>query len=110
MRPRRWTRGSPRSPVTPVGALGLDELDPPGGEGAHLEQEPAVAPALDVGLAVGALAVADRHLDELQVELGRPEQEVEIPEGIEVPEVGAVGGELLVVLPAQDLGAAEGVL
>src|SRR4051794_9829112 len=66
---------------------GLDELDPPRGEHAHLQQEPAMAPALDVGLAVGPFPIADRQFDDLETELGRPEQQVEVTERIEVAEV-----------------------
>src|ERR1044071_4871355 len=91
-------------------ALSRDELEPGGGEGGHAKQQPAVAPALDVGFAVGAGLVADGQVDDPQVELGRAEEEVEIAEGIKIPKVIAVGGDGLVILFEKDLGAAEGVL
>ena len=52
-------------------------------------------------VAVGALAVADRQVDDLQVQLGGAEEQVEVAERIEVAEVGAVGGDALVVGLAQ---------
>ena len=55
-----------------------------------------MAPPLDVGRAVGALAVSDRQLDDLEPELRGAEQQVEIAERIEVAEVCAVGRERLV--------------
>src|SRR5690242_15121276 len=47
---------------------GSDELQLAGGEEHHAQQEPAVFPTLDVGLAIGALAVADGHVGDLEVE------------------------------------------
>ena len=46
-----------------------DELQFPGGEEHHAEQEPAVFPALDVGGAIGALLVADGDVGDLEVQL-----------------------------------------
>ncbi|MFM1943589.1 MAG: hypothetical protein RI897_2571, partial [Verrucomicrobiota bacterium] len=69
-----------------------------------------MAPALDIGIAVGACAVADGEVEYAQVEFRGAEEEVEIAEGIEVTEVGAVFGDLFVVLFEEDFGAAEGIL
>ena len=69
-----------------------------------------MAPALDVGGTIGALLVADRHVGDLEVQLGGAEQEVEVAEGIEVAEVGAIGGDLVVVYARQHLGPAKRVL
>ena len=45
-----------------------------------------MAEALDLDLAVGALAVADRHLYDAQVLLGGAEEQVEVAKGVEVAE------------------------
>ena len=73
------------------------ELEAARGDPDHAQQQPAVAPALDVRLAVRALAVADRHVHDAQVQLRRAEEQVEVAERIEVAEVRAVGGDPLVV-------------
>ena len=57
-------------------------LQPPVPRDAHPEQHPAVIEAPDLGLPVGARAIADRDLEDPQVEPRGPEDEVEIPEGI----------------------------
>ena len=54
------------------------EFEFAGGEEHHAQQQPAVAPALDVGRAVGAFLVADRHIGDLQVEFGGAKEQVEI--------------------------------
>ena len=76
---------------------------------AHAQQQPAVAEARDVGLAVRALVVADGQVDDAQVEARGAEQQVEVAERIEVAEVGAVGGDALVVRAVERLGAAQRV-
>ena len=70
----------------------------------------AVPEAADLGLAVGARAIADRQLDDLQVLLGGAEEQVEVAERIEVAEEAAVGGDALVVAAEEHLGAAQRVL
>src|SRR5436305_6590269 len=74
-------RGAPRARILIRAANSSDELDPAGGEQHHLEQQPAVLPALDVRGPVGPLAVTDREIDDLEALLGRPEDEVEVAEG-----------------------------
>src|SRR3984893_10389054 len=69
-----------------------------------------MAPALDVSLTVSSLMIAHRNVDNLEVELGGAENQVEVAERIEVAEVGAVGGDGLVVGSAQHLGPAKRVL
>src|SRR5438105_12940111 len=69
-----------------------------------------MAPALDISLTVGSLVIAHRHVDNLEVELGGAENQVEVAKRIEVAEVGAVGGDGLVVCPAQHFGPAKRVL
>ena len=51
----------------------------------------------------------DRRLDDLEVLLGRAEDQVEIAERIEVAEIAALRAPTLVVLPQQHLGAAQRV-
>lgn len=67
-------------------------------------------PAGDVGRAVGPLAVADGKVDDLQVEFCRAEDQVEVAKGVEIAEIGTVGGDILVIFPPHDLGAAERIL
>src|SRR5438445_3134673 len=88
---------------------GSDELQPRGGKRAHPYQQPAVAPALDVRRPVGTLAVTDRHLDDLQSELGCAEEQIEVAERIEVTEVAPIGGDSLIFAARQNLGAAQRV-
>jgi hypothetical protein len=87
-------------------ALNLYELDPPGCKGDHAEEQQSMPPAGDIRRAVGPLTVADGQVDDLQVELGRTEDQVEVAERVEVSKVGAVGGDLLIVLLPQDLRTA----
>jgi len=68
-----------------------------------------VAPALDVGLAVGASAVMNRQIYNPQIELGGTENEIEIPKWIKLAKIAPVSGNFLVILPEQYLGAAESV-
>jgi len=67
-------------------------------------------PTGDVGRAVGPVPVPNRNIGDLEVQPGGAEEEVEIPKGVEVTEVGSVGGDPGVVGPPEHLGAAEGVL
>src|SRR5439155_2836727 len=57
--------------------MSSDELHLPRREGDHFEQQPAVFPALDVGRAVDALAIADGQIDDLEAELRGAEEQVE---------------------------------
>src|SRR5262249_7928631 len=85
------------------------ELDATCGEHDHLQQQPAVTPALYVGFAVATGAVADRNLDDLAVQPRRPEEQIEVAEGVEVAEVAAPARDAGVVGRPQDLGAAQRV-
>src|SRR4029434_7831310 len=69
-----------------------------------------VGEAADVGGAVGALVVAHGNLNDAEVELGRAEDEIEVPEGTEVAEVGSPRGQMRLVRAPDDLGPAQGVL
>src|SRR5437762_13265413 len=75
-----------------------NELQPEGGEGRHAQQEQAMAPALNVRLAIGAGLVADRQIDDPQVQLRRAEQEVKIAKRIKVAKVSAVARDGFVIL------------
>ncbi len=55
-------------------------------EHEHASQKPAMAETVDLGLAIGAARVTHRHFDNLEVVLGRTEQQVEIAERVEVAE------------------------
>jgi hypothetical protein len=50
------------------------EFDSYHGQEDHAQQQPPVPPTLDVGGAVRALAIPDRHIDDLQTILGGAEQ------------------------------------
>lgn len=49
-----------------------------------------MAPALDIGFTIDAFAVTDGDIDDFRVDFGSPEDQVEIAEGIEIAEVGAL--------------------
>jgi hypothetical protein len=51
-----------------------------------------------------------RDIDNLQIQFSRTKNKIEIAEGIKLTEVCAVGRNLLVVTPAQDLRSAQGIL
>src|SRR5262249_42744168 len=76
----------------------------------HGRQLRAVLETADLGLAVGARAVAHRQLHDFQILLGGPEDQIEIPERIEVAEEAARARDLFVVAPEQHLGSAQRVL
>ena len=88
----------------------LYKFDPPRGKGDHSEQQESMLPARDIGGAVGAVTVADGQVDDLAVQFGRAEDQVKITEGIEISKVGAIGGDLFVILAPHDLCSAECVL
>src|SRR5262249_51265918 len=88
----------------------LLEFQPPRCEDDHPQQKETVPPALDLRRAIPAFAVADRQIGNLQIELCRAEQQVEVSERIEIAEVCAVGRYQLVVGAPQHFRAAERVL
>ena len=68
-----------------------------------------MAPAINVGFAPHAFAVPNRHIDDLQIVFGGSENQVEIAERIDLPEVSPVSRDhFLVAAAAQYLGAAKG--
>ena len=52
--------------------------------------------ARDLGAAVSAAGVAYGDFDDLQIQLGRAENKIEIAERIEIAEIGAVGDDVMV--------------
>jgi hypothetical protein len=69
-----------------------------------------VAPALDVRLAVRAGLITDWQIEDPQVEFRGAEQEIEIPERIEVAEIGAIAHNGFVVPSKKHFGSAKCVL
>src|SRR5882762_8451000 len=54
------------------------KLDVPKAEPGHLQEQPAVAEAGDVGLAVGAVFVAHRQVADAEIKQGRAKKQVEV--------------------------------
>src|SRR5687768_631017 len=94
----RWRRGEP-----------LDELQEAQAPATHLQEHQAVAPARNVGLAVGAGLVANRDFHGAQLQARGAEEQVEIAEGVLVAELVLQASEALPVSPRERLGAAERV-
>src|SRR4051812_24921212 len=80
------------------------------GEPGHPREQPPAPEPADLGLAVRAVAIADGHLDDLEVLLRGAEEQVEVAERIEVAEEGAAVGDPPVVALEEHLGAAQRVL
>ena len=53
--------------------------------------------AMDLRGTVGSPLVSNRYFQNLEIELGCAEQQIEIPEGIELSKIRSVGGDSLVV-------------
>ena len=68
-----------------------------------------MAEPADVGSAVGPRLVANRHLDDLELQPRCSEEEIEIAERVAAGELRAKAEQTLPVPPAEDLGAAERV-
>ena len=64
-----------------------DKFDSPGCKDNHSQQQPTVFPALDVGGAVGALAITNGQINYFVVQLGGAEEEVKITERIKIPKI-----------------------
>ena len=64
-------------------------------------------PSADFYLPIAALTISNRHIDDFLVKSGRPEQKVKITEGVEVPEIIAVGSNSVIILSPQNLGPAQ---
>ena len=69
-----------------------------------------MSPALDVRAPISALAVSNRHINNVEIQACSSQDEVKISKGIQVPEVCAVRGYHFVPIFPQNLGAAEGIL
>src|ERR1700730_5265058 len=90
-------------------ALSSHRLDAHECEKHHPQQHEAVPEPGDLRLAIGAARIADRDLDGFQAELRGAEDEVEIAEGIELPEIAAAALEAQIVAAAYRLGPAQRV-
>ena len=78
-----------------------NKLDSPGRNDHHPQQQPTMLPAADIGGSVGTFAVTDGQVNNFTIQFGRAEDEIEIPEWIEIAEVGAVRRDALVVRAEQ---------
>src|SRR3989442_15657929 len=90
---------SARRPGAAAGSPGgAHRLEREESENGHLEPQPAVGKPPDVRGPVIPFVVMDRELQDLEVELGGPEEEVEVAERIEVAEIPAVCFDAAVIL------------
>src|SRR5689334_7888876 len=87
----------------------LNKFQATGGKTHHPQQKPAMTPAVDVRFPVGPRAIANGQIHQPQIELGGPEDQIEIAEWIKVPEISAVASKRLVICAEQDFGAAKSV-
>src|SRR6476659_4388276 len=85
------------------------ELQPAGCEQQHAKEEPPVTPALDVRRAVRPLPVPNWQVHDAQRQPRRAEEQIEVAERVEVAKISTVGGNPLIVRPAQHFGSAQGV-
>ena len=67
-------------------------------------------PSLYVGVAVESFLVANGDINDFQVLFVSTKKQIEIAEGIEVPEVSASMVKAFVILPPEHLGTAERIL
>src|SRR5207247_9626010 len=112
---RGTARGAPRCsarrPVAAAGSPGSSHrLEPEESENGHLEQQPAVCKPPDVRGPVIRFLVMDRDLQDLEVELGGPGEEIEVAERNEVTEIPAAQCNAEVIRAPAALGAARSVL
>src|SRR5438034_7152848 len=92
-----------------LSTIGLDELDPTRRQQAHAQEEPAMAQALNAGGAVRTFEIADRQLGDLEVQPNRSEEEIEVAEGVEVPEILPIRRDARVVVTQEHLRPAQRV-
>ena len=69
-----------------------------------------MTPAADVRLAVGPRLILDGKVDDLQVEARRAEEQIEVPERVEVAEITSSRDDPPIRRPVQDLRPAQRVL
>src|SRR5450759_4403827 len=89
---RGWVKISDKNDIPPSA-----KLEPTRGKNDHLQQQPAVPPALNVRFSIPAGTIANRHLHDLMTLAGGAEQQIEIPKGIEVAEITSASGDFSVV-------------
>ncbi len=79
-------------------------------KGTRFQEKPRVIEPSDVGLPVGTGLITHRDFQNLELKLGRAKAEVEIPEGIEIPEILSSLADQVIGSSEQNLGPAKGVL
>ena len=102
-------KGSASNSLSMSGHRTSYELDTPRGKQHHLEQQPTVPPALDIGRAVSSPPVTDGYLNDSQIQFGSAEQQIEIAKGVKVPKILPVFRDTLIVILPQHFGPAESV-
>src|SRR6476620_1597710 len=105
---RRRIQAPPRRSVCPPGPSS-SEAKLPGADDGHPSEQETVPPAIDVGLSVCAFPIANGNLTDLQFKVRGSEQQIEVPERVEIPERSAVLRDASIVLRPQSLGTAEGI-
>ena len=63
--------------------------------------------SLDVGGPVGPILISDGNFNDMKIELRRAEQQIEIPEGIEVSKILPIGHQAIIISPEEDLSSTE---
>src|SRR6185312_7189920 len=91
----------------PAGWDTSDRLHLPEGEHHHFQEQPSVAKAGDLGLAISPCAIMHRQFDRPQAQFRGSEDQVEIPERIEFAKIVSRSAEPLVVLLPEHLGATQ---
>jgi hypothetical protein len=86
---RPFSRVITSSKVLPLASS--HRLDAEESERQHAHQHEAVPKPRDLGLAEGAVGIADGNFDGLEAEPRRAEDQLEITERIELPEITAAG-------------------
>src|SRR5260370_13855965 len=76
----------------------------------HAQEQPSMAPTLNIRLAIGSSIIADWQFNDPEVQFGCSEEEVEVTEGIKIPKIGTLGDDLLVVSLEKRFCSTEGVL
>ena len=63
----------------------------------HSQEQPTMAPAINVCGSIRSFAVANWYFDDLEIEAGGAKKEIVITERVEVAEVAAVGVDFFVM-------------
>src|ERR1700686_1740798 len=90
--------------------FGSNELDLLSGKHHHPQKQPTASPALNVSSSISTIAITDRQIEGFQIQLGRSEKQIKIPERVEVAKVLTVCRDRVVIRLPHHLSAAKGVL